>query len=86
MLNTSLSTSDDVIRATLLDLAKQREATFCPSEAARRVADDWRPLMQDVRRVASRLQRDGFLAATQAGQPVDALSATGPIRLSRPRH
>ena len=62
-----------------MDLAHARGAgrTFCPSEAARRLADDWRPLMDRVRRVAA----DTDLMATQGGVPVDPVSAKGPIRL-----
>ena len=51
--------------------------TFCPSEVARAVAEDWRPLMPAVRRVAAELP----LSATQTGQPVDPRDARGPIRL-----
>ena len=62
-----------------MDLAHQRglAASFCPSEAARALAADWRPLMPEVRRVAAGLP----LLATQGGQPVDPLAARGPIRL-----
>ena len=67
----------------LLALAAERadDKTFCPSEAARRLAKDWRPLMPDIRRVATTLP----LSATQKGKPVDPLTAKGPIRLSRAR-
>jgi hypothetical protein len=81
--------SEAELAQTLLSLAKARRegASFCPSEAARALAPaDWRPLMPEIRRVAARLQRDGLLNVTQAGRPVDALSARGPIRLSRPMH
>ncbi len=81
--------SDAALARALLSLAKARSegASFCPSEAARALAPaDWRPLMPKLRRVAARLQRDGLLTVTQGGRPVDALSACGPIRLSRPRH
>lgn len=77
------------IARTLVEIAKARRAgaSFCPSEAARRLApEDWRALMPEVRRVASRLQRDGLLSVTQGGRAVDALAARGPIRLSRPTH
>lgn len=71
---------DDDIRAVLLALAAERTGrTFCPSEAARRLSDDWRPLMPDIRRVAATLP----LKATQKGQPVDLITAKGPIRLSK---
>ncbi|MDF2231445.1 DUF3253 domain-containing protein [Albimonas sp. CAU 1670] len=84
-----MNTTDDRIAETLLELARSPEAVsgFCPSEAARRLApDDWRPLVDRVRMVASRLQRDGLISVTQSGKAVDALSAQGPIRLSRPLH
>jgi hypothetical protein len=72
---------DAAIAAVLMDLARQRgRASFCPSEAARALAADWRPLMADVRRVAAGLP----LSATQRGRPVDAATARGPIRLSLP--
>ncbi len=71
---------DHVIRAALIDLALQRGRgkSFCPSEAARALAPDWRPLMPEVRRVAASLPE---LEATQKGRPVDPLTAKGPIRL-----
>ncbi len=78
--------SDARIAAVLHDMAvaRGRDRSFCPSEAARRLATDWRPLMDDVRRVAARLVADGQLRATQAGREVDPDGARGPIRLSLP--
>ncbi len=62
-----------------MDLAHRRGrgGTFCPSEAARALADDWRPLMTEVRRVAARVP----LRATRKGVEVDPMTARGPIRL-----
>ncbi|MDJ0637555.1 MAG: DUF3253 domain-containing protein [Paracoccaceae bacterium] len=76
----SLPDDTDIARV-LLELARERGAgkTFCPSEAARRLSDNWRPLMPEVRRVAATLA----LVATQKGQPVDPLIAKGPIRLAK---
>jgi hypothetical protein len=72
--------SDADIERTILALLHQRDEgkTICPSEAARTLADDWRPLMDDVRRVA-----DGMDAVeiTQKGRAVDLDAARGPIRL-----
>jgi hypothetical protein len=70
---------DAAIAAVLMDLAHRRGAgaSFCPSEAARALSGDWRPLMPEVRRVAAGLP----LVATQRGQPVDPRTARGPIRL-----
>lgn len=72
--------TDEAIAAALMEIARRRGPgkSFCPSEAARALAADWRPLMPDVRRVAAGLP----LGATQRGRPVDPLDATGPIRLS----
>ena len=71
--------SDEAIAAVLMDLAHRRGmgASFCPSEAARALAADWRPLMPDVRRVAAGLP----LVATQGGAAVDPVAARGQIRL-----
>ncbi len=73
--------SDDAIAAVLMELAAARGAgkTFCPSEAARALSEDWRALMPDVRRVAAGLP----LIATQGGVPVDPVVARGPIRLAQ---
>ncbi|SLN52804.1 hypothetical protein ROJ8625_02677 [Roseivivax jejudonensis] len=74
-----MTIDDAEVAAALMALAEKRgrDKTFCPSEAARRLADDWRPLMPEIRRVAGTLP----LIATQKGQPVDPVTARGPIRL-----
>jgi hypothetical protein len=74
--------TDERIAAVLMDLAHRRGrgASFCPSEAARALAADWRPLMPEVRRVAAGLP----LRATQKGVAVDPMTARGPIRLGLP--
>lgn len=73
---------DDAIAAKLMEIAHARGPgkTFCPSEVARILKDDRRPLMPDVRRVAASLP----LVATQKGTPVDPVAAKGPIRLGLP--
>lgn len=75
--------SDVAIDQVLLELATARgvEKAFCPSEAARALAEDWRPLMPRIRSRASRLASGGRLVALQGGQPVEAMTARGPIRL-----
>jgi hypothetical protein len=77
---------EDAIEATLLRLAAARTAgaTLCPSEAARALATDWRPLMPAVRAIAARLVAQGKLRCTQRGRPADPLTARGPVRLARP--
>lgn len=72
--------TDEVIAAVMLDLAlrRGRGKTFCPSEVARAVAADWRPLMPLVRAVAA---GHPDVEAVQNGVPVDPIAARGPIRL-----
>ena len=73
--------TDDAIAAAVAAMADARAPrTLCPSEVARRLTDDWRPLMRDVRRVAAAMPG---IEATQGGVPVDPVSARGPIRLRR---
>jgi hypothetical protein len=76
------------IRECLLRLAAGRKegATFCPSEAARQLSRDWRPLMPKVRGVAAELVKNGMLVCTQKGVEADAVGAQGPIRLARPEN
>lgn len=73
------------IRKALLELAAEREVdtTFCPSEAARRLDTDWRPLMPKVREVAAALVAEGQLVCTQRGRQVHPQEAKGAIRLAR---
>lgn len=72
--------TDPQIAEALRDLAHRRGRgkTFCPSEAARALSADWRPLMAQVRRVAATLED---IEASQKGTPVDPETAKGPIRL-----
>jgi uncharacterized protein DUF3253 len=59
-------------------------ATICPSEVARELAADWRPLMEPTRAAARRLVIRGEAEILQHGAVVDPESARGPIRI-RPR-
>lgn len=70
--------------ALLLD-ARTRDATICPSDAAKAVGGEgWRELMEPSRRAARRLVARGELQITQGGVVVDPSTARGPIRLRRP--
>jgi hypothetical protein len=73
--------TDDQIRAALLDMAlrRGRGRSFCPSEVARALAADWRPLMPRLRQVAAGMPP---LKATRRGQEVPADAPGGPIRLT----
>jgi hypothetical protein len=70
----------DRIRAAILELALQRgpQKSLCPSEVAKSLAAEWRPLMPQIRAVAARMPE---IVVTQGGREVDPLTVTGPIRL-----
>jgi hypothetical protein len=70
----------DRIRAAILDLAlrRGRAKSLCPSEVAKALAEDWRPLMPEVRAVAATMPE---IMATQGGVEVDPVTALGPTRL-----
>ncbi|WP_110708268.1 DUF3253 domain-containing protein [Salinicola sp. CR57] len=75
------------LRRAILAMAESRGSTktFCPSEVARQLDDDWRPLMAPVRASSRELAREGRLAVLQRGR---ALSPEEPwhgaIRLQLP--
>ena len=80
------------IEATMLRLVAERGAdkTVCPSEVARALGgpgpEDWRRLMQPVRRVAVRLAAEGRVAILRGGAPVaDPETLRGIYRLGLPR-
>lgn len=83
--------TDDEIAQAIEALLASRAATssICPSDAARSLrADEWRPLMPAVRRVAATLARAGRLRITQgerqiAPREVEDGTLRGPIRLRR---
>jgi hypothetical protein len=72
----------------LLD-ARTRDASICPSEAARAVAGDdeaaWRALMEPARAAARRLVEQGRIQITQGGRVIDPGQARGAIRLRKAR-
>jgi hypothetical protein len=74
------------IAETILALLDRRGPgkTICPSEAARALAEDWRPLMPEVREAAYAMADRGELEVTQKGEVVDGRTARGAIRLRRP--
>lgn len=79
--------ADREYERAILDLLDHRAATatICPSEVARAAAEDWRPLMEPVRRAARRLVADGAVEIVQGGRVVDPSTAKGPIRIRRIR-
>ncbi|MCW2614732.1 MAG: hypothetical protein JWN08_1726 [Frankiales bacterium] len=78
--------TDTALETSLLDLLahRAREASVCPSEAARAVGgEDWRPLMEPARAAARRLVARGQVEITQGGRVVDGSTAKGPVRVRR---
>jgi hypothetical protein len=72
------------IRDTILELAGAAGPTksICPSEVARALTPDWRPLMTKIRAEAVTLTREGRLQILRHGKPVEDLDALrGVIRL-----
>ncbi len=66
--------------------SRARSSTICPSDVARAMSsDEWRPLMEPVRRAARRLVDRGEIQITQKGAVVDPSTAKGPIRIRLPR-
>lgn len=61
---------------------RARDASICPSEAARAVdPEGWREKMEAARSAARRLVARGLVEVTQRGQVVDADRARGPVRV-----
>lgn len=76
--------TDAEVRSILCDLCAARGPgkTICPSEVARALAQDWRPLMPAVQAAVRKLTAQGVIIVTQKGQPVAPATARGPIRLA----
>ncbi|MDF2442596.1 MAG: hypothetical protein JWR01_799 [Subtercola sp.] len=63
-------------------------STICPSDVVRAMTSDeeeWRALMEPVRRAARRMVAAGEVEITQGGKVVDPSTAKGPIRIRRRR-
>ncbi|MDQ7807867.1 DUF3253 domain-containing protein [Amycolatopsis sp. A133] len=74
----------DRLRAAILALAAARGegSSTCPSDAARALADDWRPLLPQARELARELARAGEVRLTQGDRLLDPDGEwAGPIRI-----
>ena len=82
-----LTDDDRALEHGILAMLETRAstATICPSDVARATAEDWRPLMEPVRRAARRLVAAGEVEILQRGSVVDPSTAKGPIRIRRVR-
>ena len=81
-----MAVTDAEIERAIVALLEARDPgkTICPSDAARALADDFRPLMEPVRQVARDMVARGELEVTQSGRVVDVDTARGAIRLRLP--
>lgn len=55
--------------------------SICPSDVARKLADEWRPLMHSVRQASVRLAEAGRIEILRKGKPIDPAAVHGVIRL-----
>ena len=81
-----LTNVDTALEDAILQLlnARARDASICPSEAARAVGgESWQSLMEPARKAARRLVAQEKVQITQGGKVVDPSRATGPIRIRR---
>jgi hypothetical protein len=69
--------------ATILAIAAERGEgkSFCPSEVARALSEDWRPLLTHVRAAARRLAEAGQIDILRHGKPIEPAAIRGVIRL-----
>lgn len=78
-------TDQDLREAILAQVRRLRPGkTCCPSEVARGLSPDWRPLMEPLRKAAAGLAREGQIRILQRGLPADPDRLRGPIRLGKP--
>lgn len=74
---------DDLREAILARVGGLRPGTTCcPSQVARDLTRDWRPLMAPLRRLALDLAAERRIGVLQKGRPAGP-DPHGPIRLAR---
>jgi len=81
---TRATATDSALEDAIVGLlgARARDASICPSEAARQVGgESWQSLMESTRMAARRLVAQGKVQITQGGKVVDPSRAKGPIRI-----
>ena len=74
----------EAITTVMLQIAAERgpEKSLCPTDVARAVsAEDWRPLLGAVRKVAADLARQGKIEILRKGKPINPDEIRGVIRL-----
>lgn len=83
--NPSSAPAPAEVEAAILKLVAAREgaASICPSEVARALASEWRPLLFVVRQAAVRLAASGQIEILRKGKPVPPEAVRGVVRLRR---
>jgi hypothetical protein len=74
----------EAITAAMLRIAAERgpAKSMCPTDVARAVsAENWRPLLGPVRKVAADLARQGKIEILRKGKPINPDDMRGVIRL-----
>jgi len=74
----------EAITDAMLRIAAERgtEKSMCPTDVARAVsAENWRPLLGAVRKVAADLARQGKIEILRKGKPINPDDMRGVIRL-----
>ena len=61
--------------------ARGPDKSICPSDVARKLSDEWRPLMHLVRKAAVALANNGQIDILRKGKPIDPAAIHGVIRL-----
>jgi Protein of unknown function (DUF3253) len=71
------------IEAMILRIAEQRGAdkSLCPTDVARALAEDWRPLLFEVRAAGRRLAEQDRIEILRHGKPIVPGAMKGVIRL-----
>lgn len=75
--------AEAAVAAAILDLvtAAGPAASIDPSDAAKALSPEWRPLLGPVRQAALKLAREGRIDILRKGKPVDPGEMRGVIRL-----
>jgi hypothetical protein len=73
----------DLIAAEILRQAEAVGAarSLCPSDIAKALSPDWRPLLSSVRKAAIMLAVAGRIDILRKGRPIDPTQTHGVIRL-----
>jgi len=76
-------TVETEIEAMILRLARQRGAdkSLGPSDVAQALAEEWRPLLFEVRAAAQRLAERDQIEILRHGKPIPSAALKGVIRL-----